>query len=785
MTALDQLLGVGLVALCAASCADRPLSPASPGTTNVFVQDIRQTELSEIDLLFVIDNSASMADKQALLAEAVPQLLRRLVLPDIDPSTGKPEFEPIVDIHIGVVSSSLGGHGGDACSKTAPRPNPTQNDHGHLIGSVRPNAGLESHQGLGFLWWDPTGYAATPPGEGDLSSLLRTFAEHVSATGESGCGYEAQLESWYRFLVDPAPPADVVVANGIAQPKGVDEVVVQQRKDFLRPNSLVAIVMLTDENDCSIVDGGHNWLAAQNGAHLPRAASSCAQDPDSPCCRPCDSVEASPPAGCPTLTGDPECAKGVWDDAGDHPNLRCWQQKQRFGADFLYPTRRYVEALTQPRICPTWDANGPVGCQYQDPHASGYRVCNPLYVRDLNAPDECETGSRDPALIYFAGVVGVPWQDIATDDTLHDPTRLEYLTADKITERDRWKWLVPECARTVSDQPWRPENDLPRSIGICDQWNRLDQPDDALMVESSLPRTGTALALGVPLAHPSGGDLANPINGHEWNTFDEDLQYACIFELPKARDCGARGSGACDCDDAGIGTGPYPANNPLCQNASGQYTPLQRYAKAFPGTRELQVLKDFGTNSIVASICPKVTGGDKGDPSYGYNPAVAAITERLAAMLDTLCLNRPVAFPRGPDGEPDPAAIPRCAVVEVLPKYHACGACDPSRGRSAVDPVVIPPVLERLYQTGQCMGANCTTEHYCMCAIDYAKDRETCEQTGDQPNNFGWCYVDPSQGVGNPALVEDCRPARQLIFSGHDTPTSGATVVLTCLGAPR
>ena len=64
------LAGLGLVSAVAASsvgCLDRPVSPASPNTTNVFVQDIRQTTIDKIDLLFMIDNSISMADKQAIL----------------------------------------------------------------------------------------------------------------------------------------------------------------------------------------------------------------------------------------------------------------------------------------------------------------------------------------------------------------------------------------------------------------------------------------------------------------------------------------------------------------------------------------------------------------------------------------------------------------------------------------------------------------------------------------------------------------------------------------------
>ena len=813
------LAGLGLVSAVAASsvgCLDRPVSPASPNTTNVFVQDIRQTTVDKIDLLFMIDNSISMADKQLILADAVPQLLNRLITPMCDDGAGnlsnppcsgnaKPEFKAVVDIHIGIVSSSLGGHGGDQCSDTGPNSNPTQYDNAHLIGTVRPTAAppLQSYNNMGFLWWDPTGTKGTAgPGEKDGPTMVANFTNHVKATGENGCGYEASLEAWYRFLVDPAPPSKMVKQGNDAVPEGVDNVVLQQRRDFLRPDSLVAVVMLTDENDCSIIDGGFNWYAAQtslpNNAPflLPRAAQICQTDPNSPCCRSCASNESGgPPAGCTALGDDAECKinGGYWADTDDHPNLRCWQQKKRFGIDFLYPTRRYVEALTQPRICPQWDANGPVNCQFDDPNQGNYRACNPLYAKDNSCPliaDEagckanancgwngaactsvCETGTRDPALVYAAGIVGVPWQDIATAETLNDPNKLSYLSASKMTEAGRWDWLVPTCEKPATDK-------LPRPVGMCDKWNLKDQPDDALMIESSDPRQGNNPALNAALAPESAGLMANPINGHEWLNGKADLQYACIFKLPQAKDC-ANPSGGCDCDDVGTG---YTANNPLCQGGGG-YTKMQEYAKAFPGTRILQVLKDFGTNSIVASICPKITG-DKNNPSYGYNPAVAAIIERLKEVLAGQCVNRPIAFPPGPDGKPDPAATPQCAIVEVQATTGGCGPCDATLNRSDVDAALVKPVINRLKETGQCTGDGCDPAKYCMCEIEFVKDRVKCEQTGADPNNYGWCYVDEAQKIGNAALVENCNPKRQLIFSGNNTPASGSTVFIACLGAP-
>ncbi len=75
-----------------------------------------------VDLLLVIDNSISMGDKQALLSDALPGLVRRLVQPNCVDESGTPvgrsqdsacadgelEFPPVEDLHLGVISSSLG-----------------------------------------------------------------------------------------------------------------------------------------------------------------------------------------------------------------------------------------------------------------------------------------------------------------------------------------------------------------------------------------------------------------------------------------------------------------------------------------------------------------------------------------------------------------------------------------------------------------------------------------------------------------------------------------------------
>src|SRR5205814_714130 len=160
-----------------AGCLDRPVSPAAPKTSNIYVDEIRQTAVDKIDLLFMIDNSISMADKQAILADAVPLLVQRLVTPicvracakndnctaaqekDGIPVGGNadamgkcpmgtaPEFNPIKDIHVGVITSSLGSHGAAGAKDVCVAPE--DNDHAHLLGSLR--TGVASYNNSGFL----------------------------------------------------------------------------------------------------------------------------------------------------------------------------------------------------------------------------------------------------------------------------------------------------------------------------------------------------------------------------------------------------------------------------------------------------------------------------------------------------------------------------------------------------------------------------------------------------------------------------------------------------------
>jgi hypothetical protein len=759
-------VGVGTVAsFVAAACMSRPVVSTEPHTSNLYVAPIQNEVIDKIDLLFMIDNSQSMGDKQALLAKAVPQLVNRLVVPRCVNESGEvrmratpqeacptgfaPEFRAVEDIHIAVITSSLGAHGAQPVMRGSSTYQPicgnggSDDDRARLLPKVRTNPPLASYADTGFLAWDPQ-QKLLPPGEKDAAHLAQQFGDMVRAAGEDGCGYEASLESWYRFLIDPEPPSSIGLgADGRSVAGPPDQELLAQRKAFLRPDSLVAIVMLTDENDCSIRDDEFgNWLATVGDDRKlpPRATSACEKDPNDRCCLPCVATGGIP-EGCTPPSADAACKLGNHLSETEAPtNLRCWENKRRFGYDFLYPTSRYVDALTKPTVLRRSD---------------GTMVENPLFAAVPGVR------RRDKGLVYLAGIVGVPWQDIA-DDKSRSGEGLRYLNAGELEKSGRWSVIVGDSSKNTP-------------------------PSDPFMREATQPRTGTNPVTGDPIVPETSLDPhASPINGHEQkDSGGTDLQYACTFKLEQPEPCTADDE-ACDCHASTTGKeddGELIRNRPLCQPpAGGAPVATQYYGKAYPGLRPLEVLRGLGDSAIVASICPKVL--TVGQPGYGYEPAVDAIVDRLKIALAGRCLPRPLAVDPGEGGK-----LP-CAVVEAAPSPASCSCKAAGRKPASADEQNL--VLKQLAERQNCGvpgTPSCSASSFCMCELAQSegqalKDCLDQEAGSDTP---GYCYVDPygDPPQGNPALVANCdATSRRLIrFVGPNTPTPGATTFIACLGA--
>lgn len=163
---------------------------------------------SKLDVLFVVDNSGSMGQEQLALANAFGEFL----------STVGAVFG---DVRIGVISTTLGA--GDfalpSCSKVG-------GDQGKLQNAPR-TAGCTAPSDP---WISIVNGKATNTGASDASDAFSCIAR----LGVDGCGFEQTLEAVHRAL-DPT---------------------LDTNPGFLRKDAMLAVIVLSDEDDCSASDDG-------------------------------------------------------------------------------------------------------------------------------------------------------------------------------------------------------------------------------------------------------------------------------------------------------------------------------------------------------------------------------------------------------------------------------------------------------------------------------------------------------------------------------------------------
>jgi len=205
---LDEC-GPGTVCDLSRHVCVRPTSPTVDARTDGRHAELGTPVSLPLDILFVIDNSNSMASKQQHLVDRFPLFLDGLR----GPSGALP------DLRIGVVSTDLGAYG-------------------------YPLAPCEQGDGARLLN-KPRIAGCTPPADPWISHLAGqtnvavpgTAGEQIVAAftciatlGTAGCGFEQPLEV-ARLALDPARSIN---------------------PGFLREGSILVIVIVTDEDDCSV-----------------------------------------------------------------------------------------------------------------------------------------------------------------------------------------------------------------------------------------------------------------------------------------------------------------------------------------------------------------------------------------------------------------------------------------------------------------------------------------------------------------------------------------------------
>ena len=210
-------------------CCDTPKDAAvDAALPRVEVARVPVTPNLDVDMLFVVDDSVSTLDKQTNLKNAFPAFINELsALPG-----GLP------NVHIGVVTPDLGTKGADdavagpgigsgpgSCSGNGKSGNLTTNNstliQGVFISDIKNTDGTRTVNYTG--------------------SLATAFSA-IASVGASGCGFEQPIEAAKRALNNN--PANA---------------------GFLRATANLAIIMLTDEDDCSFA---HSSLMGPDTATL-------------------------------------------------------------------------------------------------------------------------------------------------------------------------------------------------------------------------------------------------------------------------------------------------------------------------------------------------------------------------------------------------------------------------------------------------------------------------------------------------------------------------------------
>ena len=182
------------------------------------------TSAAKLDLLFVVDNSGSMEQEQKNLAAAFPKFMSSLL-----------GFKLLLDLRVGVISTDIGAGSlyiDNACKLGG--------DGGKLLkrASVA-GCPLPTDDYISIKYSDMTTSVTNVPGD----QVVQAFSCMVKL-GTSGCGFEQTLGSLSKALSPGTNPG------------------------FLRKDAALAVVVLTDEDDCT-AQSDYLFTPSQQGLNDP------------------------------------------------------------------------------------------------------------------------------------------------------------------------------------------------------------------------------------------------------------------------------------------------------------------------------------------------------------------------------------------------------------------------------------------------------------------------------------------------------------------------------------
>jgi hypothetical protein len=195
------------------------------------------TQIDKVDILLVVDNSGSISGKQKELKRELPRLLNAIV-------TGKGEdltFPPASSVHVAVTTSDMGIGGAEDLGCWG------LGDDGVFVKPDEASVSCDvMHPGYLTFEGGPASIATV-----DSVSCVPLGFLNDDNSRPGGCGFEQPLEAGLKALA----PANDQLSFAAGHGHGSDE-----NKGFLRSDSLLVVVVVSDEDDCST---DHNEIFAE------------------------------------------------------------------------------------------------------------------------------------------------------------------------------------------------------------------------------------------------------------------------------------------------------------------------------------------------------------------------------------------------------------------------------------------------------------------------------------------------------------------------------------------
>lgn len=177
------------------------------------------------DVLFVVDDSGSMLGEQEELSENLGRFVEALL--------GSPVR---LDVQIGVTNTSVVGYGGETAYSSGPAEG-TPYPAGAIVAIQQGPGGAVA---AGDLVWDPAAYGTTAEGWGGA----RILSGAAMGDAAFGAAFRANVLVGSRGSGKEQPLLAMRRALEKAEPGGPND-------GFLRPGARLAVVVITDEDDCS------------------------------------------------------------------------------------------------------------------------------------------------------------------------------------------------------------------------------------------------------------------------------------------------------------------------------------------------------------------------------------------------------------------------------------------------------------------------------------------------------------------------------------------------------